>query len=110
MLKWIILFFMGLVASFASLCLKKSTQSGLNPKKLLKSIYFYLGGILYVLAALMNLYLLKILPYSMVVPLGSLTYIWTLIISHYCLEEHITIKKTAGIFFILVGVTSIVLF
>lgn len=109
MLKWIILFFMGLVASFASLCLKKSTQSGLNPKKLLKSVYFYSGGVLYVLAALMNLYLLKILPYSTVVPLGSLTYIWTLLVSHYFLKESITIKKTTGIVFILVGVTSIVL-
>ena len=110
MLKWIILLLMGLVASFASLCLKKSTQSGLNPRKLLMSVYFYLGGFLYVAAALMNLYLLKKLPYSVVVPLSSLTYIWTLIVSHYFLEERITVKKITGICFILAGVTFLVLF
>lgn len=108
MTQWIVLFFMGLIASLASLCLKKSTKSGLNPFKLLKSIYFYLGGILYVLAALMNLYLLKILPYSTVVPLSALTYIWTLVISHYCLSEKITAKKVMGICFIVVGVFAIV--
>lgn len=98
---------MGLSASVASLFLKKSTAGGLCVRSLLVSAYFYLGGLLYVLSALLNLYLLKRLPYSMVVPLGSLTYIWTLIIAHRFLGEAITRHKMAGLLLIIVGVGMI---
>ena len=73
-----VLVVMGLSASAASLFLKKSTAGGVGIGKLLREPYFYLGGMLYVCSALLNLYLLKKLPYSIVVPLGSFTYIWTL--------------------------------
>jgi len=95
---------MGLLASAASFFLKKSTVGGLSVKGLLVNPYFYLGGILYVLSALLSLYLLKKLPYSVVVPLGALTYIWTLAISHQFLGEAITKKKVWGIALILAGV------
>lgn len=98
------LLLMGPAASIASLFLKKSIAGGLNPRNLIKSLYFYLGGILYVLSALLNLYLLKHLPYSIVVPLGSLTYIWTLGISYKFLDEKITKQKIWGIVLILIGV------
>lgn len=99
---------MGLFASVASLFLKKSTEGGLSVGKLLGSPYFYLGGSLYVLSALLNLYLLKRLPYSIVVPLGSLTYIWTLIVAHKFLGETITRRKIAGLLLIIVGVGLVV--
>ena len=56
---------------------------------------------LYVCSALLNLYLLKKLPYSIVVPLGSFTYIWTLLIAHKFLGEAVTRKKVLGILLIL---------
>lgn len=99
------LLFMGLFASVASFFLKKSTAGGLDIKRLMFNPYFYLGGGLYVFSALMNLYLLKRLPYSIVVPLGALTYIWTLGIAHKFLGETVTRQKTAGVIFILVGVS-----
>ena len=99
---------MGLFASVASLFLKRSTEGGLSVEKLLGSPYFYLGGMLYVLSALLNLYLLKRLPYSTVVPLGALTYIWTLIIAHKFLGETITRRKIAGLLLIIVGVWLVV--
>lgn len=57
------------------------------------------------LSALLNLYLLKQLPYSIVVPLGSLTYIWTLGISYRFLGESVTRQKLLGIALILIGVS-----
>jgi drug/metabolite transporter (DMT)-like permease len=39
-----------------------------------------------------------------VVPLGGLTYIWTMIISAKLLHEKITRRKIAGVAVILVGV------
>lgn len=98
------LLLMGLFASLASFFLKKSTAGGFNAKKLILNPYFYLGGGLYVLSALINLYLLRQLPYSVVVPLGALTYIWTLIIAHRFLNEIITKEKVEGITLILLGV------
>ncbi|MCI9667885.1 MAG: EamA family transporter [Angelakisella sp.] len=56
------------------------------------------------LSALLNLYLLKRLPYSVVIPLGSLTYIWTLIIARKYLGEAISKQKLMGILSILIGV------
>lgn len=99
------LLLMGPTASIASLFLKKSIAGGLNPRNLVRSPYFYLGGILYVVSALLNLYLLKQLPYSIVVPLGSLTYIWTLGISYKFLGEAVTRQKIWGIVLILIGVS-----
>lgn len=85
---------------------KSETQSGLVGVmvRLLTCPAFYLGGFLYVLASLLSIYLLKVLPYSVVVPLGGLTYIWTMIISAKLLHEKITRRKIAGVAVILVGV------
>ena len=73
-------------------------------RNLLTCPAFYIGGLLYVLASLLSIYLLKVLPYSVVVPLGGLTYIWTMIISARLLHEKITVRKLAGVAVILVGV------
>ena len=95
----------GPAASAASLFLKKSIAEGISVRRLMMSPCFYLGGILYVVSAVLNLYLLKYLPYSIVVPLGSLTYIWTLWIAHKFLGETVTKQKMAGIILILGGVS-----
>lgn len=99
------LLLMGPTASVASLFLKKSIAGGLDPRNLVRSPYFYLGGMLYLVSALLNLYLLKQMPYSIVVPLGSLTYIWTLGISYKFLSEEITKQKIWGIVLILIGIS-----
>lgn len=98
------LLLMGFFASAASFFLKKSTAGGLAIWKIVSNSYFYLGGTLYVFSALLNFYLLRKLPYSIVVPLGSLTYIWTLGIAHWFLGENITKRKLLGILLILIGV------
>lgn len=95
---------MGLFASIASFFLKKSTAGGFNFKKIVCSPYLYFGGSLYVFSTLLNIYLLKKLPYSIIVPLGSLTYIWTLLIAHEFGEETITWRKIIGLLLIIAGV------
>jgi len=93
---------MTIVGSVASLYLKRASSSnGIN--KLLLNKHFYVGGGLYFVSALMNIYLLRYLDYSVVLPLTSITYIWTMIISYYKLGEKITKKKVVGICAILLG-------
>ena len=103
----IVVILMGVTASFASFFLKKATANGLHILTLLRTPYLYFGGGLYVLSALMNLYLLQRLPYSLVVPLGSLTYIWTLFLSWHFLDEPISRQKIWGIALILFGVSAL---
>ncbi|MBF1104358.1 MAG: EamA family transporter [Solobacterium sp.] len=99
---YIVLLIMTMFGSIASLFLKKA--SGLNSLiDMLKNINLYIGGFLYVSSAVLNIWLLKILDYSVILPLTSLTYIWTMILSYFILKEKITVKKIAGVCLILVG-------
>ena len=100
---------MSALSSLGSYYLKRATAGGLSPLSLMKMPWLYLGGVFYVVSAFLNYYLLKILPYSLVVPLGSLTYVWTLVISKFLLGEAVTRNKVMGIGLILIGVTLIAL-
>lgn len=92
-----------LVASFASFFLKKS--SGVENKiEILKSPFFYLGGVLYVVSSCLSIVLMQFLPYAIILPLGSLTYVWTMFISRWLLHEEITKRKLLGITVIICGV------
>ncbi len=91
------------VASFASFFLKKS--SGVEKKTdILRSPYFYLGGVLYVISSCLSIVLMQFLPYAIILPLGSLTYVWTMFISKWLLHEEITKRKLLGITVIICGV------
>ncbi|MEI3328235.1 MAG: EamA family transporter [Coprococcus sp.] len=62
-----------------------------------------MGGGLYLISALLNIFVLRYLDYSVVLPLTSITYVWTMIISYLILKESITKRKIAGVALILVG-------
>jgi drug/metabolite transporter (DMT)-like permease len=62
---------------------------------------------MYVIAALGNIYLLQKLPYAIVLPLGSITYIWTMFLSNRLLGEKITKRKILGMIIIIAGVTLV---
>ncbi len=99
---------MTISGAFAGFCLKKTA---VNPglKMTISSPFFYAGGLLYVAAAIGNIVLLRILPYSLVLPLTSITYIWTLLIARLFLGEKITLLKIAGVLLILFGAVFITL-
>jgi drug/metabolite transporter (DMT)-like permease len=99
---------MTLTASFASFFLKRSTEGG-TVLSIIKNKNLYAGGFLYVIAALFNIWLLQKLSYSVVVPLGSVCYIWTMFIAGIFLKEKIGIGKIIGVMLILSGVICIAL-
>lgn len=82
---------------------KMLTSKSESIKRYVFSYYLYFGGLFYVLASLINIYALKFYSYTLVLPLTSVTYIWTLLISKYKLGEKITYKKIAGVCLILIG-------
>ena len=102
MLYYFLIFVMTFLGSVASLFLKKASSS-VEISILLKNWNLYAGGVLYVISALINIYVLKFLPYSVVLPLTSITYIWTMLLSYIFLKEKVHSKKIIGVFVILFG-------
>jgi drug/metabolite transporter (DMT)-like permease len=97
---------MTIIASIASLFLKKASECD-NILLSMKNVNLYIGGGLYVIAALLNVYILRYLEYSVVMPMGSLTYIWTMILSYRFLKEDISRKEIIGVLLIIIGAISI---
>ena len=52
---------------------------------------------------LLNIFILRYLDYSIVLPLASITYIWTMVISVVCLKEKVTRKQMSGVLLIMIG-------
>lgn len=99
---FVILLIMTFMGSVASLFLKKA--SGANGLlEMLKNVNLYIGGGLYLSSAVLNIWVLRYLDYSVVLPLTSFTYIWTMAVSYLVLKEKITIKKIGGVILILLG-------
>lgn len=91
-----------ILGAFGGFFFKKCTQN-FGVKEIILNPFLYLGGVVYLVSAVLNIIVLRYLPYSVVLPLTSLTYIWSLIISYLLLKEKITKAKMYGIIFILIG-------
>ncbi len=105
---YLLILVMTIMGSIASLFLKKASGFK-NIKELLFNYNLYLGGFLYLAAAILNIVVLRKMDYSVVLPLTSFTYVWTMVISYLCLKEHISIKKIIGVVCIVLGALVIVL-
>lgn len=100
---------MTIIGAVGAIFLKKA--SGFKSfKQLIFNINLYIGGLLYFLSALLNIYILHFLEYSIVLPLTSITYIWTMLLAYIVFSEKITSKKILGLVFIFVGVVLIAIF
>lgn len=101
-LYFINLLIMTMLGAVASLFLKKSSGSE-GVFAMLKNVNLYIGGFLYLASAVLNIWILRYLDYSVVLPLTSLTYIWTMVLSYLILKEKITKKKIGGVVLIIIG-------
>lgn len=102
----LIIIIMTLMGSFGGFFFKKSTDSN-TILSIIKNKFLYIGGILYLSSAILNIIVLKYMPLSVVLPITAITYIWSMIISKITLNEKITIFKIFGIMFIINGVICI---
>ncbi len=105
-IHYVCLLIMTMLGSAASLFLKKASGSE-RIVSLLKNVNLYIGGLLYFISAILNIWILRYLNYSVVLPLTSLTYIWTLLLSCVILKEKITRKKIIGVTMILIGAVCV---
>ena len=93
------------LGAFASYFFKgaSSTVNGLHVTILLTQKTFWFGGLLYLVAAINNIFLLQFFDYSILLPMSSITYIWTMLIANRLLKEKITKRKIIGVCAIIVG-------
>jgi drug/metabolite transporter (DMT)-like permease len=91
------------IAALASFCFKKSSGD-VGFASILRSKMFFAGGFLYILSSMMTIRLLQRMPYSVILPMGGICYIWILLISYRFLGEKINIYKIMGVVLIIIGV------
>ena len=92
---------MTILGSFAGYFFKKASNKKI--KEMLSNINIYLGAGLYLIAAILNIIVLRTLDYSFVLPFTAMTYIWTMVVSYLFLKEKINAKKVIGVLLIISG-------
>ena len=97
-------FLMTFLGSLGAFFFKKSTENMNGVFSLLRIPEFYLGGLLYVLGALLNVILFKFMEYTVLYPMCAITYIWSLVLAKCFLGEKVTGKKIVGMALICLGV------
>ena len=90
---FICLLIMTVLGSVASLFLKKASGTD-GILAMIKNVNLYIGGFLYLASAILNIWLLRYLEYSVVLPLTSLTYIWTMVFSYTVSYTHLRAHET----------------
>lgn len=103
-MNYLLILVMTLLGSLGAFFFKKSTEKMDGIFTLLRIPSFYIGGVLYVSGALLNVILLRYMDYTVVYPMGSIAYIWSLVISNRFLGEKITARKIVGVVLICGGV------
>ena len=88
---------MTMIGALGGFFFKKASSNMDGIFSLAKNKNFYIGAAFYTAAALVNVWILKFMPISVVLPLTSFTYIWTMIIARWQLNEPITKKKITGL-------------
>ncbi len=103
-MKYLLILGMTVLSAFGGYFLKKASGSTKNFWKLLLNKDLWIGGILYVTSTVFTIMLLQIVEYSVAVPLGSMTYVWSLFIAKFMLDEKIPPRRIAGVCLIVAGV------
>lgn len=98
-----ILVVMTMVGAMGGFFFKKASSDMEGILSLAKNKNFYIGAAFYGSAALVNIWILKFMPISVVLPLTSFTYIWTMLIARWKLGELITKRKVTGLILIVIG-------
>ncbi|WP_410512286.1 DMT family transporter [Paenibacillus sp. BR2-3] len=96
LLLYLLLIMMTLFGSLGSVFFK-----GFTSKK--RYSLLLIGFASYGIGALLNIYLLKKLPYTLVMPANALTFLWALLFAKIFFKETIDIIKISGLVFIISG-------
>ena len=103
-INFLIIIIMTWCGALGGLFFKKSSN---KTKKI--NIFLLLGLCFYGTGALLNIFLLKYLPLTIVFPCNALAYIWTTLIGRYVFKETITKYNIFALMLISLGLYFLVL-
>ncbi|WP_254391879.1 EamA family transporter [Terribacillus sp. DMT04] len=103
-ISWVLLLSCTLLGAIGGFYFKRASDPLMNTYRTL-----FIGLVCYGSAALINIYVLTLLPYSVVFPLTAITYVWTLLLSYYFLKERIKMRQTIGVGLLVAGAACLVL-
>lgn len=95
---------MTLIGAVGAFFLKTGMDRADSLPKVFQTPQIYLGGCCYLTGAGLNILLLRRMDYSILYPVTSVTYIWSMLLSAAFLGERLTGRKLLGIAAILAGV------
>ncbi|MBE6404648.1 MAG: multidrug transporter [Lentisphaerae bacterium] len=98
---------MTLLGAGGSLLLKIGGKNLKISLSLFFNVALMCGGFLYFLSALLNIYLLKFIPYTIFLPLTAITYCWSMLLAKLYLKEVITWQKICGMILIISGISGL---
>jgi len=98
----ILVLLMTVLGSVASLFLKRASARP-TLAALASDKFLHTGAFLYAASAAANILALRVLDYSVVLPLTSLTYVWTQFLAAAFLREPLTPRKAAAVAAIVAG-------
>jgi uncharacterized membrane protein len=96
-----------LIGSLAAIQLKIASTT-VNLIKILYNPSLYFGATLYIISALLNIIVLTYWDYSVVLPLTSITYVWTAILARGMFKERLSMLKLTGLVLIILGSSIII--
>ena len=100
---------MTFLGAVGSLGLKKGASQSRGLVSLIFNKWFFGGGVLYFVSALLDIWLLKYISYVIVLPLTALTYCWSMLLARLILNERISKMKLVGLGLIVCGMIMLVL-
>jgi len=102
-IDYLLLILFTIFGALGSFFFKISANKSRNTIQLILNYTLYIGFSFYIISAIINILVLLALPYTIVLPCSSITYIWSLYLSKTFLNENIGLLKLIGVAFILLG-------
>ena len=106
LLLWAGMLTMTLNGALSSWMLKLASGD-LRPARLIRNWHLWAGAAGYLCAAVINIWVLRHMDLSVVLPMTALTYLWTLLLARLFLGESLDRWRIGGVTAILVGVVLI---
>jgi drug/metabolite transporter (DMT)-like permease len=105
--SFLLLILFTILGALGSFCFKKAAFGATKSIFQFFNKYIILGIFFYVASAILNIIVLLELPYTVVLPCSSITYIWSLYLSKSYLNENVGPLKIIGVIFIFLGAALI---
>jgi uncharacterized membrane protein len=96
-----------LIGSLAAIQLKIASAT-VKLRSILYKPSLYFGATFYIISALLNILVLTYWDYSVVLPLTSITYVWTAVLAKGIFKERLSMLKLIGLALIILGSSFII--